>query len=666
MKRAHLRVLVVVGFVVGVVVAGLVGAVVFDDGESVQFEDVTVQAPDGMAVTIEGQNERDGESMFPDSETVQIISTDGNISVRASGDAAVKIDNDEITGDWTRATGITAGPTWIELDPEDKQPIEIRGDVDAFEFRAGIAVDDGATDFAYEGVSGGTTQVRLSDLVADTRVVAVDAATGDYLDHATTDSAGTLELALPNSEHEVELVTVDGVAPQFEDASPGDGEVVPTTPDELAVTVTDDDFPSDEVDVTISLNGEEIHSETITEETRVTADVSQELALGEHQWSVEATDAYGNTNSETYDFSLPTNVTVRNEQNASQIITDANVTATFFSSAGDIVVEREDDSGDGNISMEGLPDTDFVVTVDADEHYERRAYVESIGDQQNIYLLNQTQVPAEEVTDTLFTYEDRTQRFAQADTTLRIQRAVDIDGDGEFEWQTVAGDFWGAAGEFPFIGETNARYRLVIKNQATGDQRVLGTHIPTADGVKNIIVGQIAFEAEDGTGSWFDAQLNESVGNLQIQYTDPANSTEDLSILVYERGNESNWILNETVDGPIGTEVWELILDDEQREESWVVRFTDSEGRVVGQLIVGGGGFPLPVDQGILEAFAITFVVFIASLYGPRTALMGAWAVVGLSGILLMFGWLNVPVAGLTVAAAIAAGATFYREAVPG
>ncbi|MFB6198720.1 MAG: hypothetical protein ABEI52_10705, partial [Halobacteriaceae archaeon] len=101
--------------------------------------------------------------------------------------------------------------------------------------------------------------------------------------------------------------------------------------------------------------------------------------------------------------------------------------------------------------------------------YDRRAYVNSIFDQQDIYLLNSTAFPtaSDEAIETRFVYEDRTGRFDQDETTLEIQRAVDKDDDGNFNWTTVAGDFWGAAGEFPFTGEYQERYRLIITNRET-------------------------------------------------------------------------------------------------------------------------------------------------------------------------------------------------------
>jgi len=58
-------------------------------------------------------------------------------------------------------------------------------------------------------------------------------------------------------------------------------------------------------------------------------------------------------------------------------------------------------------------------------------------------------------------------------------------------------------------------------------------------------------------------------------------------------------------------------------------------------------------------------VTFVGALYGPRTARMGAWALVGFVSLLIFVGWVQLPLVSVTVAAAIAAGSTLYRESIP-
>lgn len=606
---------------------------------------------------------------FVDGQTLDLDTNSGNITFHSNGDTNLSIDSTEITGPWTNITSVTAGSTWIEISPEDKPQVDTRGDVNALSIYETIALDDDTADFYYAGTDGGTVSVRLYSLPANTKVAALDANTLAPLDSGTADSNGNITFDLPASDHTV-LLSTDSTddTPQF--ANPDPTGVVSDTPNELSVDVSDADFPSDEVNVSIYLDGAKIHSENITSNSTVTTSNFGTLDLGDHTWAVNATDYYGNQNSESYDFTLPSNITLRNETNASQIITGKNITAKFYSSNGDVVVQKSDSNNDGNISLRGLPNTEFVVVFEGDDYHDRRAYIESIVEQQNFYLLNSTAFPLDNgAVFTRFVYEDRTGSFPQSDTTLRVQRAVDPNNDSTYQWETIAGDYWGAAGEFPFTGEYNERYRLLVKNQETNESRILGTHIPVASGSKNIIVGQIVFEAENATGRYYDAVVNENTSNLQVYYQDPTNKTTNLNIVVYERGNQSNELYNSTVSGPLGEHALSIPLSEDEETTNWVVKFdgqhaSDTSG-VYGEVLVGDVAFPLPLDAGILAAFSYAFVTFIMLLYGPRTATIGAWAGVLVFIGLVFVGWIPGGIVVIVLPVIAAAGGTIYKEAVP-
>lgn len=667
MKRIHI--LFVIGLVLG---AGIVVATNdFGPGEAVKISDnVTVQSPNGLELTMQGTTNVSMEDLFQGGGSEIVVNmSEGNITLASADSVSATIHKNTITGEWTNVTDITAGSNWLEIYPESKQRVDTRGDVNDIAIKS-AALDDGTTDFWYNGTDGGVVTVRIYDLPENTRIAAIDES-DTFKDVNRTDGSGTLWLDLDASSHSIELLDVNDTRSAPTQSNAGPTGLIPDTPSELSIDINDSDFPADEVNVSIYLDGNEIHQENITSNGTVTTSNFGSLDLGEHTWAVNATDYYGNVNNQTYDFSLPSNITLRNETNASQVITDQNVTATFYTPNGETIIQRSDSNGDGNISLRGLPDESFVVTFTGDGWHDRRAFIESIGNQQNIYLLNSTAYPTadDSAIETTFIYEDRTNQFEQSNTTLRIQRAVDPDNDGNFTFQTVAGDFWGAAGEFPFTGEYQARYRLVIQNEQTGDRRVLGTHIPTSDGVKNIIVGRIIFEAENSTGRWFDAQVNQSEQRVEAVYNDPTNQTTDLRVRVYERNNQSNVIFDQTFSGDFGRKVVTVALTENQTGTDWVVDFdgTHSEdGSVGGELIAGGDNeYGLPLDPSILYSLAYIFVTFIMALYGPRTALLGAWAGVFVVGGFMFIGWINVGIPAYTVGILIAIGGTFYHEAMP-
>lgn len=457
--------------------------------------------------------------------------------------------------------------------------------------------------------------------------------------------------------------------------SPADGAVADSETVTLEAQVNDSDFPlaqGDSVDAEFQVKepgetGFDVeNTQTVTSNGTITFDYTATDG-GDYEWRVNVSDSYGHgpINSSTRTFTVPSEITFRNESNASEVVTGVNITATFYSADGTTVIQKTDSDNDGMISLAGLPTTkEFVVVVSASGWYDRRVYIKSIFTQQDVYLLNSTAFP--NAIDTTFVYEDRTGDFPQETTTLRVQRALDKDDDGTFNWTTVAGDFWGAAGEFPFTGAQQVRYRLVVEN-AQGDQRILGTHIPRADGTKNIVIGTIEWPAGNATGRLFDADLNTATQEIVVQFADPENNTTNVRIRVWELSNTSNEIYNQTfTSGPYGRLVANVSLTSNQTGTSWVVNMTADhaeEGAIANQVTVGSTPFDLPVDPWLLGTLTYVTVTLVALLYGPRTAHIGAWAMFGLAGMIALFQLVTIPVAALIACGLVAAGGTFYREA---
>lgn len=656
------------GLIVG---AAVTGAVTYDPGNDVETQGlIPLVAPDGMQVNTYSTtyfNQTMTEN-YPTSGTVDVATEEGNISFFSSGDANATIRPEDIAGTWTNVTHLTADPNAITITPEDKDAFVVGNEIDNISVYETLAVDDSTVDFVYGG-STGQSRVTVQGLVADTTIYAVDADTNNILDYAESDGNGQVTFdALDNSKHAVQLTTNENNPPSLTNFNPTGN--VDSPPSTIEVDVNDTNFDQgDSVTAELFVDGTSQGADTLS--SNGTASIAFNADLGEtyhYYWNVS--DSFGAyTNSSTKTFSTPSNITIRQETNASKIVKGVNATLTFYSADATVVVERSDDNDDGNISLDGLPDKEFVAVVEADGYYDRRVYIESIYEQQNIFILNNTNVPPSNAINTTFVFEDRTAEFPPENTTLRIQRALDVNNDDEFEWMTVAGDFWGAASEFPFTGEQNARYRLIVEN-AKGDRRVLGTHIPTESGVKTIINGQIRFEADNATGRYFDASLSADANNIQVLYQDPTNSTGDVRVRVWELGNQSNEIHDQNyTNSPYGRLLTTVSITDEQAEESWVIRIdgqTDGGENVELQVTVGSGlGIALPMDPWLLAALSVIGITFVGSLYGPRTATLGSWVLVAAATGLTAFGFIGIPYIALVVAAVIAAGGTFYSEALP-
>lgn len=628
-----------------------------------------IEAQDGMTGTLEtsGTQQAWWEENFPTTGSIEFVTEQGNITFFSSGDANATVHVDEIEGTWTNVTAITADPNTITITPGDKDQSIVGQEIDTFAYRSGIAADDGTVDFSYTASANG--RVTVQGVPADADLYAIDASTNNIIDQADSTGGGAVTFdGLDSGDRDILIQQDVNEPPTFSNPTPTGN--VDSTFSSIEIDVNDTNFPQgDSVTAELFVDGSSQGTDTLT--SNGTASVAFSPDLGEtytYYWN--ASDSYGGvTNGSVHTVSTPSNVTIREEHNASLIVTDANATITLYSDDATIVVEREDTNGDGNISLTGLPDKEFVAVLEADDHYQRRVYIESIYEQQNIFMLNSTEVPGGEAVNTTFVFEDRTGDFPPESSTLRVQRALDLNNDGTFEWMTVAGDFWGAASEFPFTGEEGARYRLIVENDE-GDRRVLGTHIPTDDGVKNIINGEIRFEAGNATGRWFDANLSSDAGNIQVLYEDPTNSTGDLRVRVWELGNQSNEIHDQNyTSSPYGQLFTTIGITSDQAEQSWVIRIdgqTDDGEAIELQTTVGHGvGIALPVDPWLLAAFSVIGLTFVGSMYGPRTATIGSWVLVLAATGLTAFGWIGIPVIGLIAAAVIAAGGTFYSEALP-
>ncbi len=130
----------------------------------------------------------------------------------------------------------------------------------------------------------------------------------------------------------------------------------------------------------------------------------------------------------------PSQLQIHPESRPSELIDTDNMTIEFFvEDELDSVVTRN--ASGGKVNMSGLPaDESFVAVASADGYSNRRIFIDSLIQTQDIYLPGET----EDTVAIEFNLEDFSGNFNQESTVLEIQRS--IDGN----WQTVEGDFFGA------------------------------------------------------------------------------------------------------------------------------------------------------------------------------------------------------------------------------
>lgn len=654
--EGHRRVGLIVAIAL-VLAVGVVLAVSFTSTPTYISGEVPVAVEDGPEVVLvaDGETEVNMQDIWGDEE-LDVETEHGDIVIGGDPGVEAWIHVEDIEGAQTVVTNISGGDDWLILDPGDKQQLELRGAVDTVRFGA-VSLDDGSTDLEIEGTDGETVFLRLHDLPANEDVVLYDPQAGEILAADETDGSGVLDtdFELGGSSQDIEARTAGSFAPITLENPDPEGDVT-ELPDELSVDVSADAHP---VNVTFDLDGETVGEETITANGTVTTDVDVS-DLGEHQWNVTAVDAAGQTETLNTSFRTPDQLTVREEHDPETVVDDTTLTLRFYTVDGEIAIQRETD--DGTLNMTGLPNSDFVVFVESDEHYDRRVYLADIFEQEDIFVLNATEFPREEddAVASRFQYTDLTGQFPRAETTLQVQRAIDINGDGRSEWETVAGDFWGAGGEFEVVLEQGQRYQLVVEHRESGRSMNVGTHIPTADLAHEIRTSGLVMAADNATGVYANAELDEDDGVIDIVYRDPAEETDELEVAVIPQGG-GDPIHNETVAGPLGTSSVSVSLNESQLEQNWIVEIESDRHRAAIPVGSGAIGLPVVVPGWLLTLLMSMAVTFVGALYGPRTALLGAWAMVFVAAGVAMFGW-AFSGASIVVAALVAIGASFYAR----
>jgi len=629
-------------FLIGLLAPGLVlaGTTLILGAETASGT-IPVGAPDGPTVSVTGvSSEMELSEFTPNSSTVQVTSDAGNGTFYSGGNTAATVDNME--GTWTNTSGLNVTGASLYINPSDKQAANVSGDTDTFDFRDSYGVDDTTTDFAYSGTSG-TTTVTLRGVPASTTIGATDQ-NGNLLDVSTSNSNGHITFTgMPNSQHYVALNT--GESASLSNPSPtGD---LANEPSQISFNLTDSDFPDgDTVDVTIRLDGSVLDTQTITANQTVTASIPQSGQNGgSHTWSVRTNDTYGETSVLNASYNVPDQLTFYNETNTSEIVySPVEITVNFI--GDDAVYERS--TTNGTINMTSLPvNENFIVEVSPSQTYVgRTVYIESIYQQQSVYLLNQNASSVE----SRFVLEDNTGEFTQ-ESVLFIQRAVNVSGS--VEYQTIHADEFGVEGVTATL-EEGVRYRIKIQS-VDGTEQTIGPY--RADTSETVTVRPqsptIPVGEDDGDG-W---SANAAIDNDTIEYTfsDPSGET-DLIVYAHERGNRSNTLDANRSYFDVGNVSGTFSLTANETGTEWVVHFVQTRDSETTDYTITVGNRP-DVVPGFSDEWRLIIgigVLFIsAGVFSLLNAKVGVTVIAIEGGLLWWLGWLEGATSGAGVVLAL-------------
>jgi hypothetical protein len=481
---------------------------------------------------------------------------------------------------------------------------------------------------------------------------------GDILSQTTVSSSQTLEQTWPSESDTVEVdVSMEATAPDFQariDATRTYGETnspvvsnlrpntttqsVESKPVTLSADFSDRDFGTaqgDTLTVEWFVDGSKKGTTTVTSNGTHSYTLEDPLPAGDHNWYVRATDEYDNGRaSQITEFTTPATLQVFNESAPSQLIDSTTLTVRFFGE-GDTIVERQ--VTDGNVSLTGLPANErFVVTVSADndQFYYRRIIVESLFEQEEIYLLPRDSASAE----VEFRLQDYTGgQFPPASTRLYIESPVNKDfdgaGDEETRYQVIFGDTFGSAGEFATVLRKDERYRLRIAND-DGDTRILGSYTAARDGIEEISVKGLSFSQPDGQSWTTNLTVYEQPRSVTWKYIDPAGETSELNVTI--RASNGTVVYQDSKTGSISNySVYQVPLaNDTQYELDWNAT---RDGTQIGQRRPLGSTIDIrvPLDSDWLGTFGTIAVVFTLSLAGERKMSYVSMSAVMMAGVLM-------------------------------
>jgi len=463
--------------------------------------------------------------------------------------------------------------------------------------------------------------------------------------------------------------TLDEPDPVIEDVQPEPDKLFSEGPVVLEANISDVSLPNDDtLTVEFRDDGGVFDTQTLNANGTVTATYPQLLG-GENEYSIEVSDTYGNTVSTgTRTFSIPSNLTLRDVNDASDIVDDPNVDATvrFFEEQGNTVFPRSPTNG--VVDMTGLPvDESFVVGVrdESGTYVSRLTLIDTIFQQQDAYLINSSADTA----IVRFNLQDRTGRFIAGETEFQILRSVNTTDSPpeQEEYVIVAGDVIGSQLSFESELQEDVRYRVRVKND-NGEIRELGAFTARVDQTVDLTISgiDVGFDDNDtGTQVQTSATVAEN-GDKTIQFNllDLSQSTTDISVTVVEAANESVVIDQGGTAGPAGSYQFATTVTGAAAEKDYLIKYEYTrDGETVNASVAAGtSSFSVgdldDLDSGWAQIFGVGLLVVIGGIFSAANARIGALVLPGVALFLFVIGVLDgvVTVGAIGIAFAVAVG----------
>jgi len=599
----------------------------------------TIDNPNGASVTL-------GEDLGLSGSNPQ--NPDGSITVQETTIDGPQGSSATLTNPSTSAPSLTSVNTnggTITAETDGIQTVDISGGVTALTYRD-VDLSSSSTEFETSG--SGTVGVHG---FSSGEAVRVEFADGSAT-LETADSSGVVSVSVNGNDFSI-VETSGGLS--ITDPSPTGGVVLDEEPIELSVNVQHGDFSAgEEVDVTFTLNGNDINTKTVT--SNGTVNVSTTAAeSGTNEWSVTASDTQGTTESiGPFEFATPNTLYIRNEANPNELVNDTSSSIEVrFINNGEVYSRSTDD---GKIDLSGLPaNEEFVVETEADGYITRQTLIRGIIDQQSVYLLPNTTDSVE----TQFIVSDPTGQVNTENSRILVKKPIELNGS--VDYRTIVADLSGTGG-FSTLLEQDQRYLIEVEDTESGDIRELGPYVATSARVVELEIDEIEYEFKPGDAgySWGATYVNQSDGNRVIDINFAPSDGWTASEVTFEVTDKENGtvVYQQTFTEVSGQLSVTADLPDVENpasksyEVSWEATLVDPEGNeetVSDVTTAGQSQNPIDVDgvpEEMLSLVGILAVLAVGGLFSAANVGVGGVVTALTAGGLWVIGILPEEVSG--------------------
>lgn len=579
----------------------------------------TFQTDSGLSVQV-GEDQPLSGNPFADARS--LAADGGRVSAQSDGDGFVRVDRWADSSGKTRVSNISLENLTARFSPDTGDDLGIQGAAGEVRWKELTAESDGS-DVVVTG-SGGSVNITVYGLEPQQSYEMVD--DGEAV-LSTADDDGTAVFDLSDGSYAFQAFEND--LPSVTNPDP-DGDVVKDSVT-LSADIDDDTLPGNDVNVTFRVDGEAVHETSISSAQRVNYTLTQsELpGAGYHDWSITATDSLGASQTTSSTFGINGYITVRNVSNPDESIPGA--TATVYTDGGEVDLQANET---GVISTAGLPAGErLVMTVNAEGYRQRTTIIPSIVQASDAYLLQENVTAVENQ----FTLTDPTGEF-DSDSVVYIERP--LNQTNASTWQVVAADEFGVEGFTTFL-EEDQRYRLRIVS-SDGDVAQMGKY--TAERATTIPLRPQSPAVNIVDGETLGYAANVTDGELTVQYRDPTNQTEVLTIYAVSRFNDSDYLLepetyygaNELViNEPVGElqDSYVVVIEGQRDGESFTIRQPVGPDQI--SLVPGG------LSEVWLQIGSIGLLLMVGGVFSRLNVGIGAITTSLLGGIMWYIGLLS-------------------------